>query len=60
MRRPARHSSGDVSHEISDVASPEVWLQFNDEKVVQVTREEVKRCDGYIFFYTKQSDEKLA
>lgn len=59
MRRTARHSSGDVSHEISDVASPEVWLQFNDEKVVQVTREEVKRCDGYIFFYTKQSDEKF-
>ena len=56
--RPLQNTSGNV-WQMSTAASKAEWLQFNDDKVVQVTPEEVKQCDGYIFFYTRQTEKNI-
>jgi uncharacterized UBP type Zn finger protein len=56
--RPLQNTSGNVS-QMSTAASKAEWRQFNDDKVVQVTPEEVKQCDGYIFFFTRQTEKNI-
>ena len=31
-----------------------VWARFDDDKVIAADPEDVKACDGYLFFYTRR------
>ena len=33
------------------------WAQFNDDKVLDATEEDVKQSGGYLFFYTRQEEK---
>ena len=35
-----------------------VWAQFNDDKVIAADPEDVKACDGYLFFYTRRESSR--
>ena len=56
------HGSGAASghytvYARADAAGGGAWTEFNDDKVLPATEEEVKTAGGYLFFYVRRAEE---